>query len=56
MTREEWLALGRSHRWCSAPVLRDSIPVTEAEIEADDCVYVVRIYESPAVADAVEAT
>jgi len=57
MTRDDWLKLGWDNRWCGPPVCStcDGVPFTEDEIEMGDCVYVLRLYEAPEMAEAVEA-
>jgi len=60
MTRDEWLNYGYEQRYCSAPVcdLHDDAPRTIAELNRledcqDECIYVVRIYDSTDIADIV---
>ena len=54
---EAWLEYGWARRWCGPPVCStcDGVPCTEDEIEAADCVHVLRLYDSLAQAQAVAA-
>jgi len=61
MTFNEWLQIGISNRWCG-PVIcdtHDGMPLTEDESEMiwdgqDPCIHIVRLYETPEHAEAIE--
>ena len=61
MSFEEWIAYGLEQRWAGPAVCatHDGTPSTEAEDEewedGDPCQHIIRLYESPEVADEVEA-
>ena len=61
MTLDEWLAYGQEQKWCSKPVCatHEGAPTTSAEDDEydagdDPCIYVIRIYESTTIVDAVD--
>ena len=56
MDYDEWLAYGLAQLWCGPPVCgtHDGVPMSESEEEKDDiCAHVIRMYEDPEVAAAV---
>lgn len=57
MTQDQWMRYGWERRWCGPPVCStcDGVPFTEDEVEAADCVYVLRLYQEPGEAEVVEA-
>ena len=54
---EGWLRYGWEKGWGGPPVCAscDGVPCTEDEVEAADCIHVLRLYESPDQAAAVIA-
>lgn len=57
---DSWLRYGLDQRWCGPAVCstHDGIPTSEAEDEeweqGDPCIHVIRLYDSPETAAAVE--
>ena len=54
---ESWLRYGWERRWVGPPVCAtcDGVPATSDEIEAADCLHILRLYSDPAEAAALEA-
>lgn len=61
MTFNEWLQIGINNRWCGPAICNthDGMPLTDDESETiwdgeDPCIHIVRLYESPEHAEAIE--